>query len=235
MKTRICLIFAALPAVTGLSQLLQVDQRADSYGNGDYSITTNTPIGQTFMPATNGVGFVELFIWEGGPATLRVNLRAAGIAGPLVAMSRPVRITASFKVPIRFDFGTNVPVVPEQSYCIEPILESGADCRFVFYHYGYPRGEGIVDGKPSTSIYSDMWFREGVVADFPRFTSLPAQALNRFSATLSGLPGQQIVIESSADGVTWLRLQTNVLTEGTLLFSDTNAIGWQRFYRAFYP
>lgn len=226
-------MLVTLSALRSPAQLLQVDQHADAYGNGFYSVTTNAPIGQTFTPTTNALGFAQLFMWEGGPAKLHLNLRSNGITGPLIATSRSVRIPASFKIPIMFDFAANVPVTAEQVYCLEPVLETGADCSFVYYHYSYPRGEGIVEGQPSTSIYTDMWFREGTVADFPRFTS-EWERSNQFVGTVSGLTGQQLVIESSTDGFTWHQLQTNTFTSNTMSFSYSNASAPQTFYRALY-
>src|SRR5688572_4147628 len=70
------------------AQLLQTDQMTDYYGNWYHSITTNAPLGQTFTPTQSQVGFVHLYVQDGGPARLRVNLLAGGISGPIIAASR---------------------------------------------------------------------------------------------------------------------------------------------------
>src|SRR5215213_2360002 len=114
MKARLVFSLLLASVIASSAQLLVVDQQANYLGNGHYSIVTNAPIGQTFTPATNKIGFVELQVYDGGPATLRVNLRKDGIVGPILATSRHVTISTGSFMQVFFDFGTNVPVIPEQ-------------------------------------------------------------------------------------------------------------------------
>jgi hypothetical protein len=233
MKESLFLSLLLASMTVSSAQLLIVDQQANYTGNGYYSIVTNAPIGQTFTPATNKIGFVELQVYDGGPATLRVNLRKDGITGPIIGTSRFATIPISSFLRVFFDFGTNVPVIPEQLYCIEPVLKSGEDCRFVYYHYGYPRGEGIVNGQPSTSIYSDMRFREGVLAQFAQFSAFSKRKY-LIEGTVSGAPGQDLVIEYSPNAVTWVPMQTNRFESNIMSFVDSNCFAPQMFYRAYY-
>ena len=237
MRTGICgnaLLILATASVA--AQLLQVDQRADLYGNQSYGVQTNAPMGQTFTPSSNTVGFVQLRLYSGGPSVMHVNLRRGGITGPIIAQSRSARVAAGFQVPIHFDFGTNVPVTAGQLHCVEPVIDSGSDCSLVVYHYVYPGGEAIVRGAPVSAV-ADMWFREGPVASFPRFASVSGggQVSAQFQATLTGLPGQPVVIETSSDGISWLPFQTNRFTSSSLLLSYSNEVALTRFFRAFYP
>jgi hypothetical protein len=217
-----------------LAQLLHVDQRADLYGNWSYGIRTNAPMGQTFTPSSNAVGFVQLQLYRGGPSVMHLNLRRGGINGPLIAQSRRLEVARGFQVPILFDFGTNVPVNAGELHCAEPIIDSGDDCSLVIYHYSYPKGEAIVRGVPVSPV-ADMWFREGPVASFPRFTAVsvgpPGSA--QVQATLSGLIGQQVAVEVSNDGTRWLRHQTNLFTNSVITFNSSNVVT-PTFYRASY-
>src|SRR5215213_8828122 len=116
MKESLFFSLLLVSVIVSSAQLLIVDQQANSFGNGYYSIVTNAPIGQTFTPATNKIGFVELEVYDGGPATLRVNLRKDGITGPLIATSRSATVSTGFFQRVYFDFGTNIPVIAEQVY-----------------------------------------------------------------------------------------------------------------------
>ena len=91
-------------------------------------------------------------------------------------------------------------------------------------------------GAPVSAV-ADMWFREGPVASFPRFTDQSVVPGNsrEFQATLIGLAGRQVVIETSSDALAWTPLRTNLFTNSTLPFTYSNAVGPSRFYRAFYP
>ncbi len=228
--------YAILSLATGsiLGQLLQVDQRADAYGNWYYGIKTNAPMGQTFTPSSNAVGFVQFQMKSSGTSKLHVDLRGGGIAGPVIAQSRPQTVTnASFTV-VLFEFGANVPVISGQLYCVEPIIDSGSDCIMQLYHYAYPRGEALLKGTPVSSI-TDMFFREGTVARFPSFDAMTAlRNPTRVQMTLGGFTGQQIVVERSLDRVSWTPFHTNLFTNSPIVVTHSNTTAPAQFYRAFY-
>jgi hypothetical protein len=139
-----------------------------------------------------------------------------------------------------FSFGTNVSVNPGRLYCLEPFVESGEDCSLVFYHFGYPRGTPIVNGKPLQGKENepvDMWFREGAISQFPRFTAISANDAGSRSIKLhlTGQAGALVVIESSSDGKTWSAIQTNTLLETQTELKLTNADAPCQFFRAIHP
>ncbi len=236
-------LITALAAAFSVSptagQVLRVDQKAGldgSLGHVFYPMRTNAPMAQLFTPSSNAVGFVQLGIGGGGPARLHVNLRSGSITGAVLAASRAVNIPSGYKGVVHFGFDTNMAVVPEQPHFFEPVIDSGNDCTLALYHFGYLRGMAYIQGVALKSIYS-FWFREGVVADFPRFSNpyVRRDDPERFYVNLAGLPGETVVTESSADGTTWTRLQTNELTGSMTQLVLTNATAPQQFYRVFYP
>src|SRR4051794_33824083 len=89
------LLFATEPV---FSQLLQVDQRADLSGSWPYGVRTNAPMGQTFTPSSNAIGFVQFQLYDGGPCVMHVNLRLGGITGPVIAQSRATRIAGGARI-----------------------------------------------------------------------------------------------------------------------------------------
>jgi hypothetical protein len=133
-----CIAMLLFATDSVLSQLLQVDQRADLSGSFPYGVRTNAPMGQTFTPSSNAIGFVQFQLYDGGPCVMHVNLRRGGITGPVIAHSRATRVGGGTRIPIHFDFATNVPIAVGQLHCVEPIIDSGNDCSLVIYHYTYP-------------------------------------------------------------------------------------------------
>lgn len=231
-----CAVMLLLTTASTLAQVLQIDQRADLSGKFYYGIRTNAPMGQTFTPASNAVGFVQLYVVAGGSAVLHANLREGGVTGPMMAQSRQVAVAGGFSGILHFGFATNLAVTASQLYCIEPIIDSGADCSIVIYHFTYPGGEAIVQGAP-INWSTDMWFREGTVANYPRFEGLAAapSGSGQFQAVLTGLAGQQVVVEASNDAISWLPIQTNTFNSTTMTATISNAPSATLLLRAFYP
>src|SRR5262245_47459373 len=95
-------VVLAVATASVAGQVLQVDQRADAFGAWSYGIRTNTPMGQTFTPSSNAVGFVQFEMDRGGPSVMHVNLRSGGITGPVIARSRQRALAAGFSVIILF-------------------------------------------------------------------------------------------------------------------------------------
>jgi sugar lactone lactonase YvrE len=60
--------------------------------------------------------------------------------------------------------------------------------------------------------------------------------LGQFRSTLTGPPGQSVVVEASSDLLTWLPIRTNTFGAGALNFSDPqNGVSLNRFYRTRLP
>jgi hypothetical protein len=233
-------VLATLLSSTAAGQVLLVDQAAgvssSTIGHVFYSMETNAPMGQMFTPLSNAVGFVQLGMGARSPVRLHIHLRGDSLTGPILATSRTINIPAGFKGVAHFNFETNVAVAPGWPYCIEPINESTNDCSVTLYHYGYSKGVALLKGTPLNWPYG-FWFREGAIASFPKLsgTYLRRDEPDRFHVTLAGLNGEVFVSESSVDGVTWVRFQTNRLTASPMDLVFTNTTTPWRLYRVTYP
>lgn len=139
-----------------------------------HSIQASGPIGQSFTPLLPSLDVVELLTIDFGDqpnglgATLQVNVRAASIAGIIVATSNPVALPDNFGAATvtfpngggvtHFDFGASVPLVPGSLYVIEPIVVAGDSWGLVDILGLYGNGSAIVSGHATPG---DWWFREG--------------------------------------------------------------------------
>ena len=142
----------------------------ESTGGGSLAvIQENEPLGQSFTPQLSTVGFIRLFLGDGGPATLgatmHINLRSNSIAGPLLASTEPVYMPNGFGLDFtNFFFGIPVPLTPGTTYFFETIIDSGETWKIVGYNYGYAGGTAFFQGLPSPG---DLWFREGIIVPEP--------------------------------------------------------------------
>lgn len=154
-----------------------VDQEnVDNPGGGVliHNIKISGPIGQSFTPLLSSLDVVELLTIDfGNPpnglgATLQVNLRAASIAGNIIATSNPVALPDDFGGPTvtfpnggavtHFDFGATVALVPGNLYVIEPVVLAGDHWGLVDILGVYANGSAIISGNAAPN---DWWFRDG--------------------------------------------------------------------------
>ena len=105
-------------------------------------------------------------------------------------------------------------LVPEQTYfmAVTAYDSSGLESD--------PSNEIIFAGTGEPLVLEPLSFRTGI-----------------FQLTLSASPGQRAIIQTSTDLVSWISIQTNLLTSSRLyvFLSDTNTPTGMRFFRAFLP
>ena len=133
---------------------------------------------QSFKPTLSSLGFVELGLDLGvsGPASLRVDLRDGGIAGPVIGSAFAL-LENSFSLPVsvidltRFEFSPPVALVPGNTYVIDLVHVSGGAGIWELINPGvYPDGEASVNGAPKTW---DFAFRTGLVVPSQLLTQPP--------------------------------------------------------------
>jgi len=123
------------------------------------------PLGQSFSPSLNSVGFIRIYVYGGGGSgTFVVNLRSDSITGSILASSSPVTLTAAG--PSNFLFSSPVTVTPGAVYYFQPEFQTGSGGWGVFVApYNYSGGVAFVDGLSVPA--KDFWFREGIVVPEP--------------------------------------------------------------------
>ena len=126
------------------------------------------PLGQEFKPDFYALDVVELLHDDASCSTegsnggdLKVVIRRGSINGPILGTSNTVHFPNCFHNVSRFDFPAFIPVVPGETYVIQPIYVSGHTSTFYHDLSGtYPDGSFILDGVIQPS--KDMWFTEGL-------------------------------------------------------------------------
>ena len=152
-------------------------QSADESTGGGVAgdIESNQPIGQSFTPALDFVGFIRLRLADynsgnGTGTTVYLNLRSDSITGTILASTEPVFMPDGFGVGTgnrgytNFFFPQAVAVIPETAYYFQPVVLSGDPCAIAAYPYNYPRGTAYIQGVASLN---DLWFREGIIVPEP--------------------------------------------------------------------
>jgi hypothetical protein len=90
----------------------------------------------------------------------------------------------------------------------------------------------ISDGVRTRYLYAPQKLVLGPSRHPPTLLSERIQA-SQFQFTLSGFPGQTVIIQASTDLVQWVSIQTNTLTGTALAFLDPGSLLVpQRYYRA---
>ncbi|MBI3880743.1 MAG: PEP-CTERM sorting domain-containing protein [Verrucomicrobia bacterium] len=143
-------------------------------GGGASAIQTFSPIGQSFTPTFDSVGFIRLNLSDaeinGLGATVVVNLRSNSITGPILGTATPVTMPDGFIGYPNFTFSNVVPVVPNTQYFFDVAVQSGDLWAVTSYNYGYTGGVSYANGAPFPA--SDLWFREGIIGTVPEPSSV---------------------------------------------------------------
>ena len=128
------------------------------------------PIGQSFTPMLNTVGFIRIYLVGGafGGGTFTINLRSDSITGNVIGSTTPV--AASGSGPVNFVFDAPVAVTPGLTYFFQPVVQSGGGWGAFLAGYNYPGGTAFVNGSALPG--SDFWFREGAVVPEPSASAL---------------------------------------------------------------
>jgi hypothetical protein len=148
-----------IPSIRAQGTFVYDQQSAiESTGGGSLAVIQgNEPLGQSFTPQLSAVGFIRLFLGDGGPATLgatmHINLRSNSITGSLLASTDPVYMPNGFGLDFtNFYFAVPVPVTPGTTYFFETIVDSGETWKIVGYNYGYAGGTAFFQGSPVQAI-----------------------------------------------------------------------------------
>ena len=156
------------------------DQQNPDMGSGSISYKVNA-LAQTFTPALTTLAFVDLSVGccssgDPGPATLRVDIRDGGIAGPVIASSPSIVIpdgtTSGWT---RFALTATIATTPGNTYAIELVHLSGGTGAWGWSVNGYANGHAYTNG--SQANVEDMVFRTGIVSDVAPQTIGAAGAL----------------------------------------------------------
>ncbi|MBI3880120.1 MAG: hypothetical protein HY301_08640 [Verrucomicrobia bacterium] len=152
-------------------------QSANESTGGGFATTiqSNSPIGQSFTPLLNSVGFIRLKLDDseinGLGATVVVNLRSNSITGPILGTSGPITMPDGFIGYPNFTFSNPVPVVPSNQYFFDVVVQSGDLWAIVDYNtYNYTGGVAYAGGTAFPTV--DLWFREGIIGTVPEPSSV---------------------------------------------------------------
>src|SRR6266403_3568645 len=132
---RLLVAVLLLPLFANAQGTFVYDQQSSDESNGGstgYFIQTGQPMGQSFTPSLNAIGFVRLNLFDqnrnnGTGAIVYVNLRSDSITGPIIDSTAPVALPDNFGPNgfVNFLFGSNVPLQPGTKYYLQPVGPSG--------------------------------------------------------------------------------------------------------------
>lgn len=166
----LCLpVCAALAQSTFIYDQQSVTNDAVS-GEGAPGIQPAEPMGQSFTPALDSVGFIRLWTgdsaFNGLGAILYVNLRSDSITGQVLSATSPIFLPDGFAGPTTFGFPSAVPVTPGKTYFFQPIVKTGDTWQIIADpNFNYPGGTAFAYGLPAPPF--DLWFREGIIVPEP--------------------------------------------------------------------
>jgi hypothetical protein len=165
--------FAALVFVlgTGLAASAQGTFVYDQLSTGavDASASLNQmPIGQSFTPALDSIGFVDLLLVNNDSLarSVAVNIRSGSLTGAILGTSLPVALPSLSVGTNNFLFSNPIALTPGTQYYFEPVLVGGGInvlAEFTFIQYS--GGQATIGGTAKPT--EDFWFREGVVTNVP--------------------------------------------------------------------
>jgi hypothetical protein len=151
------------------------ESRTNQTPGSGFPIGFEQPVGQSFTPTLDSVGFVqfELNDYPGGSVggNVYVNLWSGSLAtGTLLGSTAPVFVpNGAFDLITTFLFSTPVTVSSGTTYYLQPILQSGDTTTMTIIGantYNYSGGTLYENGSPDPNG-SDAWFREGIVVPEP--------------------------------------------------------------------
>jgi hypothetical protein len=146
-----------------------------AFAEGVQTIQSAQPIGQSFTPSLNAVGFIRVTLIDRTAnsvgATVYINLHSGSITGPILASTEPVRMPDNYGGATTFFFSNPIPVVPGTTLYFRPVVQSG-DAWGIYHdrHYDYSGGMMFGFGLPAPD--SDLWFRQGIYIPEPSPTLL---------------------------------------------------------------
>jgi hypothetical protein len=165
--------------VFGQGTMIFDQSSASENAQGEFAIgiQPNQPIGQSFTPSLDGVGFIRLYTgdssFNGVGATLYVNLRSDSMTGPIIGTTSAILLPDGFVGRTNFFFTTQVPVTPGVTYYFQPVVQSGDTWQIISdsgQNFSYAGGTAFYHG--TASPFEDLWFREGIIVPEPSLSAL---------------------------------------------------------------
>jgi hypothetical protein len=142
------------------------DQSAGGSAPGEglwIGVQTNAPLGQSFTPALNSIGYIALGLNGSGTATFYMNLRSGSITGAILGSTTPTVISSGAANGIYdFYFPSAISLTPGTAYFLDVNQSAGSQWLINSYSYQYADGIAYFKGVPSINS-DDLWFREGIV------------------------------------------------------------------------
>ena len=186
MKTKACLtlftlFFGVLLARCQGTFLYDQQSSTNEVPTGfDPNIQSNEPIGQSFVPTLDSVGFVRLFVSDsivptGSPATIYVNLLSGSITGAVLGATSPLALPGGYSSYTTFFFSAPVNVTPGTTYYFQIVANSADEWITRLIPVLNFNGTAYLNGSSFGSGLDQLWFREGIVVPEP---SLPLLALS---------------------------------------------------------
>jgi sugar lactone lactonase YvrE len=238
-------------AITTLAGLSGVTGTNDGTGS---SARFNHPCGLAVDSATN------IYVADSGNNTIRkvtpqgVVTTLAGKAGfpGGVDGTNGTSSIPLFNSPqgVAVDGATNVYVADYNNHTIRRITPAGVvttlggllnlpasvDATGIEARFNYPEGLTVNDGIIYVADSQNDTIRRGIITAPVIVRGGVGFNNRRFGFSLTGLPGQPVVVQGSTNLVNWFPLWTNTLGAEALSFSDPQAGPFtERFYRAFIP
>jgi hypothetical protein len=159
----------------------QVDQQHLIASDTHYSaFNVRFDVRQEFTPTLNELDTVELFVgYPVFPASVSaaVAVREGGVDGPVLGMSTPRELPASFSGAVFFTFSERVKLTPGQLYAMQPLSMAGGPDWIVSVNSwnlaepGYSGGKLFVEGRLVGGDV-DLLFREGLDIPEPKANTL---------------------------------------------------------------
>ncbi len=168
MKRILCALILALATFRGRAQGTFIyDQQSATESTSGVNVFLDSlqlqPLGQSFTPTFDSVGFIRLWITELSTNSVAIDLHANSITGPILGSTEPVLMTVSG--PANFFFSAPVAVSPGTTYYfqVDNLAGASGNCYVQVGAYNYPGGTFYINGASDPT--DDLWFREGVVPE----------------------------------------------------------------------
>jgi hypothetical protein len=166
MKFKVAfLAFAFGISLASAQGTLVFDQQSTGFVDGTVGLS-QTPFGQSFTPALDSIGFVELQLNDGTFAsTVAINIRSDSITGAILGTSMPTTLQSNSGGTYDFLFSNPITLTPSTQYYFEPVVVSGGFAVSEITFIQYAGGDLIQSGAVRSD--RDLWFREGIVSNVP--------------------------------------------------------------------
>ena len=145
------------------------------YGSGPTYQSMLPTTGQSFTPTLAGIDFIRLELNDASASgtlssTWFLNLHSDSIHGPVLGTTATVVLPGGFTGAADFYFPSTIPLTPGTSYWFDLNSPDGGNWHVIAGVFNYPGGYGWA--QDTAYLFSDYWFREGLVVPEPSSVSL---------------------------------------------------------------